>query len=206
MNSEIYRFPEFQSSAESQAGEKRSTASFALGATSSEFRKIVVKAIHRPGGYPSELMARRGRRKTRRRRARSFSILGAIESYAYLSILTEGLFSATPTEWLFSPGNLTEASGKLTPAQTSSFFMTYPDMGGELYGANPLSLRDIMQDPGFAANAILGRGQANLVGMAMQAATVSVGMRLFKRLLRRPLSNIQRNHVKPALGAGVRLA
>jgi len=165
----------------------------------------VVKALHRPWGYPSALMVRRGRRKTRRRRTRSFSILGAIESYAYLSILTEGLFSATPTEWLFAPGNLTESSSKLTPQQTSSFFMANPDLGAT-YGANPLSLRDIMQDPGFAANAILGRGQANLVGMAMQAATVSVGMRLFKRLLRRPLSNIQRNLVKPALGAGVRLA
>jgi len=151
------------------------------------------------------MAARRGRRKTRRRRTRSFSILGAIESYAYASILTEGLFSATPTEFILAPGNLTEASSKLTPAQTSSFFQSNPDLGA-VYGANPLSLRDIMQDPGFAANAILGRGQANLVNMAMQAATVSVGMRLFKRLLRRPLSNIQRNLVKPALGAGVRLA
>ena len=151
-------------------------------------------------------MARRTRKKTTRRRARSFSILNAIESYAYASILTEGLFSATPVQFIMAPGNLTDASSKLTPAQTQSYFMSNPDLGGELYGANPLSLRDIMQDPGFAANAILGRGQANLVSMAVQAATVSVGMRLFKRLLRRPLSNIQRNLVKPALGAGVRLA
>jgi hypothetical protein len=150
-------------------------------------------------------MARRTRKKTTRRRARSFSILNAIESYAYASILTEGLFSATPVQFIMAPGNLTEASAKLTPAQTQSFFMSNPNLGAD-YGANPLSLRDIMQDPGFAANAILGRGQANLVSMAVQAATVSVGMRLFKRLLRRPLSNIQRNLVKPALGAGVRLA
>lgn len=151
-------------------------------------------------------MARRRTRTKRRRSPRKFNILAAVESYAYASILTEGLFSASPTEFLLAPGNINPGSPPLTPGQTQSMFSAKPgDDFGAAYGANPLSLRDIIQDPAFAANVIIGRGQGNLVNMAMQAATVSVGMRLFKRLLRRPLSNIQRNLVKPALGPGVTL-
>ena len=150
-------------------------------------------------------MARR-RKATKRRRSRSFSILGAVESYAYASIMTQGLFDASPVQFLTGSDNVTEAALALTPEETQNYFLNNPTFGGTTYGANPLSLADIVGNPGFAANAIIGRGRANALGMAMQAATVSVSMRLFKRLLRRPLANIQRNLIKPALGAGVRLA
>ena len=149
-------------------------------------------------------MARR-RTKTKRRRSRSFSILGAVESYAYASIMTQGLFDASPVQFLTGSDNVTESGLALTPEQTQNYFLNNPTLGAT-YGANPLSLADIVGNPGFAANAIIGRGRANALGMAMQAATVSVSMRLFKRLLRRPLANVQRNLIKPALGAGVRLA
>jgi len=149
-------------------------------------------------------MARR-RKATRRRRSRSFSILNAVESYAYASIMTQGLFDASPVEFLTGSDNVTESGLALTPDQTQNYFPNNPNLGAT-YGANPLSLADIVGNPSFAANAIIGRGRANALGMAMQAATVSVSMRLFKRLLRRPISNIQRNLIKPALGAGVRLA
>jgi len=149
-------------------------------------------------------MARR-RKATRRRRSRSFSILNAVESYAYASIMTQGLFDASPVEFLTGSDNVTESGLALTPDQTQNYFLNNPNLGAT-YGANPLSLADIVGNPSFAANAIIGRGRANALGMAMQAATVAVSMRLFKRLLRRPISNIQRNLIKPALGAGVRLA
>lgn len=149
-------------------------------------------------------MARR-RTKSKRRRTRSFSILGAIESYAYASILTEGLFDASPMEFLTAGDNVTAEAKALTPGQTQTYFLNNPQLGAS-YGANPLSLTEIINNPGFAANAVIGRGRANALDMAFKAATVSVSMRLFKRLLRRPLSNIQRNLIKPALGAGVRLA
>lgn len=159
--------------------------------------------LHKPF-FSRSLMARR-RTKTKRRRSRSFSILGAVESYAYASILTQGLFDASPVQFLTAGDNVTDEALALTPAATQSYFFSNPTQGA-VYGANPLSLQEIVNNPGFAANAILGRGRANALGMAMQAATVSVSMRLFKRLLRRPLSNIQRNIIKPAIGAGVRLA
>jgi len=149
-------------------------------------------------------MARR-KAKSRRRRTRSFSILNAVESYAYASVLTQGLFDASVTQFLTGADNVTASGLALTPEQTQSYFLENPTMGAT-YGANPLSLRDIMGNPAFAANAIIGRGRANAINMAMQAATISVSLRVFKRLLRRPLANIQRNLVKPLIGPGVRLA
>ena len=101
--------------------------------------------------------------------------------------------------------NVTASALALSPEQTQNYFLATPPLGAT-YGANPLTLREIVNNPGFAANAVIGRGRANAISMAFQAATVSVSMRLFKRLLRRPLSNIQRNLVKPLIGPGVRLA
>lgn len=144
------------------------------------------------------------KKKPKRRGPRSFGVISAVESYAYASILTQGLFDASPVEFLTGPDNVTAAGLALTPQQTQNYFQLNPRKGAD-YGANPLSLRDIVGNPGFAANAIIGRGMANGLNMAMQAAAVSVSFRLFKRLLRRPLSNIQRNLITPAFGKTVRL-
>ena len=146
-------------------------------------------------------MARR-KAKKRSRRTRTFSILGAVESYAYASILTEGLFDATPVEFLTAGDNIYQ--GSWNPDTVQTYFLQNPQAGAD-YGANPLSLRDIISNPGFAANAIIGRGRANVIPMVFSAATVNIGMRLFKRALRKPLANVNRNLVKPMLGAGIRL-
>lgn len=145
------------------------------------------------------------KKKATRRRPTGFRVISAIESYAYTSIITQGLFDANPVEFLTGADNVTSSALALTPAQTQSYFQMNPNLGAD-YGANPLSLRDIVGNPGFAANAIIGRGMANGINMALQAATVNVGFRLFKNMLRRPLSNIQRNLIKPAFGATVRLS
>ena len=153
--------------------------------------------------YAPKSMVRRGK-KTRRRRTRTFSVLNAVESYAYASILTEGLFSATPMEFLTGADNVTASGNALTPDATQAYFLANPNLGAT-YGANPLSLKDILGNPGFAANAIIGRGRANVIPMLVSSATVSIGMRLFKRVLRRPISNVNRNIVKPLIGMGVRI-
>ena len=148
-------------------------------------------------------MARRKAKRTRRS-APAFSVLGAIESYAYASILTEGLFDATPVEFL--TGGVSKNLGSTdSPQGIQSYFLNNP-MGGADFGANPLTLRELLADPGFAVNAVIGRGRANALNMVFASAAVGVSMRMFKRLLRRPLSNIQRNLVKPAFGKTVRLA
>lgn len=149
-------------------------------------------------------MARRKAKRTRRS-APAFSVLGAIESYAYASILTEGLFDATPVQFL--TGGVSKELGitGASPDQIQSYFLNNPQAGAA-YGANPLTLRELLKDPGFAVNAVIGRGRANALNMVFASAAVSVSMKMFKRLLRRPLSNIQRNLVKPAFGKTVRLA
>tara|TARA_Y100001938_G_C8082456_1_gene429969 strand:+ start:366 stop:815 length:450 start_codon:yes stop_codon:yes gene_type:complete len=149
-------------------------------------------------------MARR-KKAARRRRSTGFRVISAIESYAYTSVITQGLFDASPIQFLTAGDNVTAEANALTPEATQEYFMNNPSLGA-VYGANPLSLRDIVGNPGFAANAIIGRGMANGINMALQAATINVGFRLFKSMLRRPLSNIQRNLIKPAFGATVRLS
>tara|TARA_Y100001973_G_C5191882_1_gene331489 strand:- start:5 stop:454 length:450 start_codon:yes stop_codon:yes gene_type:complete len=149
-------------------------------------------------------MARR-KKAARRRRSTGFRVISAIESYAYTSVITQGLFDASPIQFLTAGDNVTAEANALTPEATQEYFMNNPNLGAD-YGANPLSLRDIVGNPGFAANAIIGRGMANGINMALQAATINVGFRLFKSMLRRPLSNIQRNLIKPAFGATVRLS
>ena len=150
-------------------------------------------------------MAQRKKKTVRRRGPTGFRLVSAIESYAYASVLTQGLFDASPVEFLTGSDNVTSEGVALTPEQTQNYFMANPRKGA-VYGANPLSLRDIVGNPGFAANAIIGRGMANGINMALQAATINVGFRLFKNLLRRPLSNIQTNLIKPAFGKSVRLS
>ena len=147
----------------------------------------------------------RRKAKARRRRMKSFSVLNAVESYAYASIISEGLFDATPISFLTGGVSSNLNAGGWTPEATQTYFLNNPQLGAA-QGANPLTLREVFEDPGFAANAIIGRGRANALSMAFQAATVSVSMRLFKRLLRRPLANVQRNLIKPLIGPGVRLA
>ena len=150
-------------------------------------------------------MAPRKKKTTRRKRPTGFRLVSAIESYAYASVLTQGLFDASPVEFLTGSDNVTAQGLALSPQQTQNYFQMNPNKGAD-YGANPLSLRDIVGNPGFAANAIIGRGMANGINMALQAATINVAFRLFKTMLRRPLRNIQTNLIKPAFGTTVRLS
>lgn len=72
-------------------------------------------------------------------------------------------------------------------------------------GTNEISLGDMISNPGLALGQAAQNFQGALVPMAIQSALTSITFRLGKRLLRRPLANVNRNLVKPMLGAGVRL-
>jgi hypothetical protein len=74
--------------------------------------------------------------------------------------------------------------------------------GGSI-GADAISLGDIVKDPAFAFNTMIGRGSANLANMAVQSLVVGVTTRAFTRILRRPIANINRNIMVPLLGRGV---
>jgi len=140
------------------------------------------------------------RRKSRKRRARrSFSLLNALESYTYAAIITENVAGTSP--W-----------GLLT-GKTDLGYGTYTtDVGVGVgvsttgaVGAGEISLGDIISEPGQALGIMSANFQTNLIPMAIQAATVGIGFRIGKRLLRMPLANINRNLVKPMLGAGIRI-
>ena len=71
-------------------------------------------------------------------------------------------------------------------------------------GTDELSLADIVQNPSLALSQMGKNLQSNIVPMAVSSLLTGVTFRFGRRLLRRPIANINRNLVKPALGAGIR--
>jgi len=66
-----------------------------------------------------------------------------------------------------------------------------------------ITLSEIMQSPDLAMMAIASNAKANIVPMAMASIATGVGFRVLKSVLRRPMSNVQRNLINPFLGKGV---
>ena len=140
-------------------------------------------------------MARR-RTKRKVRRSRGISLINALESYTYASILSQGVAGTSPWGMLTGEGDLAVSS-------------TSEGMGALTYdvvtGGDVISLADITRNPGLALSQMGKNLQANIVPMAVASLVTGVSFRFGKRLLRRPISNINRNLVKPMLGAGIRL-
>lgn len=144
-------------------------------------------------------MARR-RTKSKRRRSRSFSLLNALEAYTYGAILSEGIAGTSPWGLLTGATDLTYGS---IPNQNDTGYGVTSTMGWT--GAGSISLGDIISEPGQALSVMASNFQSNVIPMAMQGVAVGIGFRFGKRLLRRQLSSVNRNLVKPMLGAGIRL-
>ena len=146
-------------------------------------------------------MARRRTTKKRVRRSRGISLIKAAESFAYASILTKGLFNTNPVAFVLGDADLSPST-TWTPSGVQDAYMTTPGMGAPI-GADAISLGDIVKDPAFAFNTMIGRGSANLGNMAVQSLVVGVTTRAFTRILRRPIANVNRNIMVPLLGRGV---
>lgn len=136
------------------------------------------------------------KKKTTRRRAKSFSVINALEAYVYATILTEGIAGTSPIGLITGETNLEEVSVYDQGLATTSM---------SVVGAGQISLGDIMQSPGLAVSAMSTNFQNNLAPMALAAFATSISFRIGKRLLRKPINNINRNIMKPALGAGIKL-
>ncbi len=135
-------------------------------------------------------MARR-KKSSRRRSPKKFSIISALEAYAYANLLSTGIMANTPM------GFITDASDAKTIGVSGSTALTTTI--GE-----SVALSEMISHPGTAFEAMQSNFMNNYQSMAMQAIGIGVGFKLAKRLLRRPISNVNRNIMKP-LGIGVKL-
>ena len=142
------------------------------------------------------------KKKRRSRRRSSFSVLNALEAYVYATILTEGVAGTSPIGLITGATDIGQVSSMLTKQQTSG---EYGGGGMVTIGADAISLGDIASEPGLAFSTMANNFQSNLVPMAFAAFGTSFTFRIGKRLLRRPIANINRNIMKPALGAGIKL-
>ena len=147
-------------------------------------------------------MARR-KKSSRRRSPKMVSLLNVAESYAYANTLTSGLMGTTPVGFVTGAQDLTTGMRRVsstgmvdTGAYTMQAFVDNPD------GA--ISLSDIVSQPDASFATIQSNFMSNYQAMAIQAATIGIGFRLGKRLLRRPISNVNRNIFRP-LGAGFKI-
>ena len=140
-------------------------------------------------------MARR-RKATRRRRDRSASLINLAESYAYADVLSSGVMGTSPIGFITGAADI----GYKTPSVGAGSLMAAPVM----VGADQISLADITSNPGASFNAMQPNFQSNYMNMFYRAAAINVGFKLGKRLLRRPISNVNRNIFKP-LGAVFKL-
>ena len=141
-------------------------------------------------------MARR-KKASRRRSPRAVSLLNVAESYAYANILTSGLMGTTPVGFVTGATDLgykmTSVGIGMRPEQTLS-----------VVGSEAISLGDIVSSPDQAFGIVQSNFMNNYQQMAVQSIGVGIGFKLGKRLLRRPISNVNRNIFKP-LGAGFKL-
>ena len=129
-------------------------------------------------------MARRKAKRIRRRK--SFSIVNSIFSVAYANIISSGLFGVNLLGFFLG------LSGG-----------TYGKYPGFVSGAG-IGIKELLTD-GSAWGQIEDNAQKNLPNMLIQSLMLGVTEKVFKSVMRKPLANVNRNIVKPLLGAGVRL-
>tara|TARA_B100001142_G_C14274061_1_gene632107 strand:- start:69 stop:494 length:426 start_codon:yes stop_codon:yes gene_type:complete len=141
-------------------------------------------------------MARR--KSTRRRTRRSFSIINALESLTYAEILSRGI-TGTGVFGFFTGD--TDLAMKTTGVSTQFFDNTSMVISGQ----DEISLGDLLSNPSLAVGEMANNLSSNIVPMAVGAATTAITFNVGKRLLRRPINNINRNLMKPLLGAGIKL-
>jgi phosphosulfolactate phosphohydrolase-like enzyme len=132
-------------------------------------------------------MARRKKAK-RRRSPKTISLLNIAESYAYASVLTGGVLANSPVGVLGFDG-----SGAA---------------GGAGYGMTTtngaMTLQSIVSDPGSSFDSMSANFMANYQAMAVSAIGIGITFKFAKKLLRKPIANVNRNLMKP-IGIGMRL-
>jgi len=141
----------------------------------------------------------RGRGKSKKRRRKpAFKILNALEALVYTGILTQGIAGTSPWSFLTGKADLgmTESAGNIWSDESSSMQLT---------GQGEISLGDILKEPSLAISQMSSNFGNNLAPMAIAAFTTGVTFHVGRKLLRRPINNINRNIMTPLLGHSIKL-
>jgi len=147
----------------------------------------------------------RGRKKKRSRRRASFSILNALESLTYASIISRGTTGGGIFEFFTGKADIGITSGSSPGGVWDSWAAGMGSSQMTLAGADQISLNDLMTQPSLSLGVMTNNFANNIVPMAAGAFVTSMTFRIGKRLLRAPINNVNRNLIKPALGAGIKL-
>lgn len=144
-------------------------------------------------------MPRRKKKKTRR--STDMKLLNVAESIAYANIITSNIFNTDVYDFAVGKDNLKLGSG-------ATFQGVYNAALSEPYsaqtGADRITLRELISNPTVGMGVAAANWTNNWDTLAVQTLGVSIGFKFGKKLLRRPISNINRNIFKP-LGVGIKL-
>jgi|TARA_B100000745_G_scaffold299757_1_gene251356 hypothetical protein len=135
------------------------------------------------------------KRKSKRRKSpKTISVLNVLESLTYATIITEGV-AGTSVFGLLGDTDLQQSSVYDQGLGTSSMTWT---------GGSAISLGDIVTEPTQALAIMQGNLSSNWKNMAVASFVTGLTFKWGRALMRRPISNINRNIMKP-LGIGIRV-
>ena len=134
------------------------------------------------------------RKKTRRRSPKTIGLMNVLESLTYASIISEGV-AGTSVFGLFGDTDLQQTSVYDQGLGSSSMTWT---------GGQSLSLGDIVSEPGQALSIMQTNFSNNWKNMAVASFVTGLTFKFGRRLMRRPINNINRNIMKN-IGLGVRI-
>ena len=141
------------------------------------------------------------RKKTVRRRSRAVSALSVLESYMYANILSQGLAGTSPIGLITGATDLSSSSTIIPGSYQYGEGFQYQDT---VTGGEALSLGDMVSAPGLALATISDNFMSNYQSMAVQSIVTGLTFKFGKKLLRRPISSVNRTLMKP-LGIGIKL-
>jgi len=135
-------------------------------------------------------MARRRTKAKRRRSPKTISVLNTMESLTYANILSEGMLGTNVFSAVFGKGDI-------APIYNDGIVGNYSGLGA-------ISLTDMIQNPQLALGQVQSNFMSNYRTMAVNSIFTSLAYRGARRLLRKPIANVNRNIMKE-LGLGVRI-
>jgi len=143
-------------------------------------------------------MAKRGK-KTKRRRDNSIRLLQVAEAYTYANIATTNVFAATVPQFITGEDDISRSGSTYNLTSYAA-----GDVDGSSFGIVPISIRDIAKNPQLAFDAASINLKNNMWSMVGQTVTARIGFRFGRRLLRQPISLLNRSVFKP-LALGIKL-